>query len=401
MNFLELLRLAFQTLKTNKTRSALTMLGVVIGVAAVIILVSIGSGLQGFISQQFEQLGSDLVIVMPGKMRWEDEAGREGGAPGISTNRLTLAMAERLERKSDNIAKVLPIVTKSLSAEFAGKTYETAILGTSADYPEIRNSPVAKGKFFTKTDVEGTKRVAVIGKTVEEELFADIDPIGRKITLADVPYQIIGVLEEKGSIFTQDQDNLIIIPITTASHQFNLERLNYIYLQAPSAEEIEKTVTEAKEILSQEMDKEDFSVLSPKELLSTVSSILGVVTAALGGIAAISLVVGGIGIMNIMLVSVTERTREIGLRKAVGATPQAILIQFLTEAIILSFSGGVVGVLLGTTVSLLVNHFIQTSITFWSVALAFGVSALVGIIFGAAPAAKAGRLNPIDALRYE
>ena len=340
-------------------------------------------------------------MVMPGKMRWEDEAGREGGPPGVGSNKLTLEMAKRLEKKGDYIEKTVPIVTKSLTAKYAGETQDTAILGTNEDYPEVRNSSLEQGEFFTKTDVAGAKRVAVIGKTVQEEIFANTDPIDKKIMLSDTRYKVIGVLEEKGNIFSQDQDNLVIIPITTASRHFNLEKLNYIYLKSTSSDDIEKTADEAKRILSEEIDEEDFSVLSPEELLTTVSSILGALTAGLGGIAAISLVVGGIGIMNIMLVSVTERTREIGLRKAVGATPQAILIQFLIEAIILSFTGGTIGILIGISGSLLIGHFIKTSITIWSIGLAFAVSTLVGIIFGVAPAIKASRLNPIDALRYE
>ena len=401
MNFLELLRVAFLALKTNKTRAALTMLGIIIGVAAVILLVSIGSGLQELITQQFEEMGSDLIMVMPGKMQFEDEAGREGGPPGIGNNKLTLAITNRLKRKSGLIERVVPIVTKSLTAKYAGETEDTAVLGTSEEYPEVRNAPIEEGRFFTKTDVAGAKRVAVLGQTVKENLFSDIDPVGKKITLSDQRYQIIGVLEEKGSIFSQDQDDLVVVPITTAQRHFDLEKISYIYLQAPSAEEIEEAIIEVEGILGNEIDEEDFSVVSPEELLSTVSSILGALTAGLGGIAAISLLVGGIGIMNIMLVSVTERTREIGLRKAVGATPQAILIQFLVEAIILSFVGGLLGILLGTLGSLALSNFIETSVTLWSVGLAFTVSALVGIVFGVAPAIKASKLNPIEALRYE
>lgn len=401
MDPFEIGKVALQALKSNKIRSGLTMLGIIIGVASVILLVSIGAGLQDFITEQFEELGTDVVMVMPGKFQFQDEAGREGGPPGIGNNKLTLEVANRLERRAETIEKVLPIVTKSLTAKYSSETHDTAILGTSEDYPEIRNSPVEKGKFFSRSDVDGARKVAVIGKSIEEELFEQTDPVGKKIVLSDKRYTIVGVLEGKGSIFGQDQDDLVVIPITTATRHFDLQNLSYIYLKSASTEEIETTVAEAETLLAKEIDEEDFSVLSPTELLSTVTTILSVLTAALGGIAAISLLVGGIGIMNIMLVSVTERTREIGLRKAVGATPQNILTQFLIEATVLSFTGGVIGITIGFLGALALNQFLKTSVTPWSVFLASGVSALVGIVFGVAPAFKASKLNPIDALRYE
>jgi len=401
MDFIEVIKVSLGALKSNKIRSLLTMLGIIIGVASVILLVSIGSGLQKFITEQFEELGSDIIMVMPGKFQFQDEAGREGGPPGVGSNKLTLEIANRLAKRGEFIEKVLPIVTKSLTAKYLNETHDTAILGTSQNYPEIRNAPIEKGKFFSKSDVSGSRKVAVIGKTIEEELYPNADPIGQKIILSDKRYQIIGVLEEKGSIFGQDQDDLVVIPISTASRHFDLEKLNYIYLKSTSSDDIEKTVNEAELLIAKDIDEEDFSVISPTELLSTVSTILNVLTAALGGIAAISLVVGGIGIMNIMLVSVRERTREIGLRKAVGATPKDILAQFLIEALTLSIVGGLIGISLGYLGSLILDHFLAASVTLWSILLASGVSAFVGIIFGVTPAYQASKLNPIDALRYE
>jgi putative ABC transport system permease protein len=401
MDPIEIAKVSLNALKANKIRSSLTMLGIIIGVASVILLVSIGSGLQNFITQQFEELGTNIIMVMPGKFQFQDEGGREGGPPGIGSNQLTLDLVKRFEKRADFTEAILPIVTKSLVAKYQNETHNTAIVGTSEIYPEIRKSPVQQGQFFSKSDVSGARKVAVIGASIAEELYPHTDPIGKKIILSDKRYQIIGVLEEKGSIFGQDQDDLVVIPITSASRHFDLEKLNYFYLKSPSADQIDKTVEEAELLLAKELDEEDFSVLSPTELLSTVSTILGVLTAALGGIAAISLLVGGIGIMNIMLVSVTERTREIGLRKAIGATPKNILTQFLIEATVLSFVGGLIGILLGFLGALIMNRFLQTSVTLWSVLLASGVSAIVGIIFGVTPAYKASRLNPIDALRYE
>lgn len=377
------------------------MLGIIIGVASVILLVSIGSGLQQYITKQFEELGTNLIMVMPGKMRFEDEGGREGGPPGVATNKLTLKIANELERKGEYVESVLPIVTKSLVAKYANNSHSTGIVASSENYTTIRKSDLAEGRNFNKAEVAAGKRVAILGPTLKQELFSDSSALNKKISLAEQKYTVIGIFKEKGAAMGQDQDDMALIPITAAIKQFNIEKLSYIYIQSPSADDTTRTTAEVKRILLNEMDEEDFSVMDSKDLLSTVSSILGVLTIALGGIASISLLVGGIGIMNIMLVSVTERTKEIGLRKAVGARESDILMQFIIEAVFLSLTGGLIGIILGASGSFILGKFLQTAVTWWSVALSFGVSAMVGIIFGVAPAAKASKLDPIEALRYE
>lgn len=397
----ETFQVAINAIKTNKSRTFLTMLGIIIGVAAVILLVSIGSGLQQFISQQFEELGSNLIMVMPGKVQFHDEGGREGGPPGVATNKLTLKIASDLKRKGNYIESVLPIVTKSLVAKYGRNSHSTGIIASSQDYVVVRKSALEEGKNFTKADVNSGKRVAILGPTLKKELFGEAKAIGKKVTLGDQHYIVIGVFQEKGAAMGQDQDDMALIPITAANKQFNIEHLNYIYLAAPSAEDTAKAIAEAKRILLKEMDEEDFTIMDSKDLLSTITSILSVLTAGLAGIAGISLLVGGIGIMNIMLVSVTERTREIGLRKSVGATANNIMLQFLIEAVFLSLVGGGIGIGLGILGSIVLGNFIKTAVTPWSVMVAFSISALVGIIFGVAPAAKAAKLDPIDALRYE
>ncbi|GAG17943.1 unnamed protein product, partial [marine sediment metagenome] len=256
-----------------------------------------------------------------------DEGGREGGPPGVATNKLTLKIAKKLEREGEYIESVLPIVTKSLVAKFGNNSHSTGIIASSEKYTAIRKSELETGKNFTKTDVSSAKKVAILGPTLKDKLFKDTNPLNKKISLGDQRYLVIGVFKEKGAAMGQDQDDMALIPITAANKQFNIEKLNYIYIESSSAKDTTKTAAEVKKILLEEMDEEDFTVMDSKDLLSSISSILSVLTVALGGIASISLLVGGIGIMNIMLVSVTERTKEIGLRKAVGAQESDILTQ--------------------------------------------------------------------------
>jgi len=396
----ESFEIALKSIRTNKSRTFLTMLGIIIGVAAVILLVSIGSGLQQYITKEFEELGSNLIMVMPGKMQFSDEGGREGGPPGVTSNKLTLNVVNKLKRGS-YIEDVLPIVTKALVAKYANKSHSTGIIASTEKYVTIRKQEVETGRNFSKTEIDSGKKVAILGPSLKEELFADGEALGKKILLGDQRYTVIGIFTKKGAAMGQDQDNMALIPLTAAMKQFSIEKLNYLYVVSPSTEDTTRTQKEVKDILLKQMDEDDFTVYDSEELLSTISSILAVLTAGLSGIAGISLVVGGIGIMNIMLVSVTERTREIGLRKAVGATANNILLQFLIEAVFLSLVGGLIGIALGFLGSLILNNFIQTAVTAWSILIAFSISALVGIIFGVTPAYKASKLDPIDALRYE
>ncbi|PIS09653.1 hypothetical protein COT75_00445 [Candidatus Beckwithbacteria bacterium CG10_big_fil_rev_8_21_14_0_10_34_10] len=401
MEFEETFRLALNSLKSNKIRSLLTMLGIIIGVASVILLVSIGSGLQSYISQQFEELGANLIMVMPGKVQFSDEGGREGGPPGAVNNKLTLKTVRTLEKEGQYVKSVLPIVTKSLVAKFGRESHQTGIVASTEKYISIRKQDLAEGSNFTKADISRGKRVAILGPTLKEEIFGDQESLGKKIMLGDARYTVIGIFTEKGAAFGQDQDDMALIPITAASKQFNIENLAYIYVESPTADDTVKTAAEVEKILLKEMDEEDFTVMDSKDLLSSITQILGVLTVALGGIAGISLLVGGIGIMNIMLVSVTERTKEIGLRKAVGAKEKDILTQFIIEAVFLSITGGLIGIIIGYLGSAILGNFLKTAVTPWSIGLAFGVSAAIGTVFGVAPAAKASKLDPIEALRYE
>jgi putative ABC transport system permease protein len=284
---------------------------------------------------------------------------------------------------------------------YKGVSKTAQIIGTTEDYINIRKDGFVKGNFFTASEVGSGRKVAVLGYKVADDLFGTDDPIGKRIKLGDLNYEVMGVMEEKGGQGSMTPDDKIFIPITAAQRQFNQDNISLIFAQVDTTEDVAPTILLVEQVLGRRLDKKDFTVIDQKEILSTVSNILDTLTVALGGIAAISLLVGGIGIMNIMLVSVTERTREIGLRKALGATPEVILLQFLIEAVFLSVGGGVVGILAGLGGALILNTFMPATVTLWSVILAFAVSAGVGIIFGITPARRASQLSPIEALRYE
>lgn len=397
MNWLEYLRLAFFSLRTNKVRSLLTMLGIIIGVASVILLVSIGTGLQNLVTEQFASLGSNSVYLMPGKVDLRQ------GPPTANISKFEISDVNDLIRGSSVIVHAIPAVREVAPVTSKGKTINVEIIGTWEQYFPVNNFQAELGDILKQTDVERTRKVAVLGAKPAKDLFGDADPIDAFITMNDVRYQVKGVLAAKGSGggIGSDIDNTIYIPLTTAFRQFNLTKPMMIMLQASNQDAVEQAAEDAKRILKRRLKEDDFTVMQQTELLNTINQFLGAITVALGGIAAISLLVGGIGIMNIMLVSVTERTREIGLRKAVGARPQDILLQFLIESVILSLFGGAIGISLGIAGSMAINQFIQTYVTTWSVFLASGFSALIGIIFGVAPAIRASRLDPIEALRYE
>ncbi len=397
MNGFEYLKLALLSLKTNKVRSLLTMLGIIIGVASVILLVSIGSGLQNLITEQFASLGSNSVYLMPGKVDLRT------GPPTANMSKFEITDVDDLLRGSSFITQAVPAVREVAPVTSKGKTLSVEVVGTWESYFPMTNFIAQTGDILRQTDIERTRKVALLGSKPAEDLFGDADPVGQYITMGDVRYQVKGVLESKGSggALGSDIDNTIYIPLTTALRQFNLSRPMMIMLQATDQETVDQAAEDAKRIMRRRLKGDDFTVMQQTELLNTINQFLGAITVALGGIAAISLLVGGIGIMNIMLVSVTERTREIGLRKAVGARPQDILLQFLIESMILSLCGGIIGILLGMAGSWAISQFVQTYVTLWSVLLASGFSALIGIIFGVTPAVRASRLDPIDALRYE
>ncbi|MDP2873974.1 MAG: ABC transporter permease [bacterium] len=392
-------KLSLVAIGANKTRSFLTMLGIIIGVSAVILLVSIGAGLQSFINKQFESLGKGVIYVLPGKV---GGTGGDGGgsAPSFQTSKLS-------EREVSAIAKLPEIkaVTGGYQTNIVVKRGKeriyTEINGSSANIDKIRNLDLAAGRSFTVSEEQAGAAVAILGYRVKDELFKQRDPVGKTILLGGKTYTVIGYRKETGGLGNLSADNEVMVLLTTMKRQFNFDKYTYLFAAAKDESDPKVVAKQMERELRKYLDKDDFTVSSQEQLLGTVNQILGVLTAALGGIAAISLLVGGVGIMNIMLVSVTERTREIGLRKAVGAKPADILLQFLIEAVMLSVSGGIIGIAIGVGGSLVLNRFITTTVTPWSVIIAVTVSALVGIIFGVAPAAKASAKDPIEALRYE
>jgi putative ABC transport system permease protein len=405
IEFNEIFTLAIKSIKRNKSRSILTALGIIIGVASVILLVSLGQGLQQYITGQFENLGANQVYVLPGQVGGGGESGQVSfgqGPPNFAGSKLTLKMADDLAKYGGPIKSAAAENDMPASVSYRGQTKYTTVAGISSYWSSIVNIEVDKGRPITPSDVQLSRKVAVLGKTMVEDLFGNSDPIGKSITIADNKFEVVGEIKEIGSqSIGFDIDNFVAIPLTASFQIFGQDSLQTIMVQAVNSNEIDATKDAVKKYLLKYLKEDEFTVVDSSSLLDTINSILGVITAALGGIAAISLIVGGVGIMNIMLVSVTERTREIGLRKAVGAKQIDILTQFVIEAVTLSVLGGIVGILIGWGGALVLNKFFPTSITFWSVALAFGVSAGVGIIFGVAPAIRASKLDPIEALRYE
>jgi putative ABC transport system permease protein len=393
--------LALRSIWRNKVRSALTMLGIIIGVAAVIILVGLGQGLQKYITGQFEELGTNLVMVLPGDIDFAE--GHFGqGPPNFAGSKLTIKQAERIAKLGSPIETAVASIEMPASIKYRAESKYTTIAGISAEYGNVRNIEVKEGRNITQVDVDLARKVVVLGQGIVEDLFGASQALGKDVSIGEKKFKIIGILKEIGSqSIGFDINNFAAIPVTSAQRLFGTDDVQAITVKAEKREDIPQVINMTEKFLSKQLKESEFSVFDQSNLLETINEILGVLTAALGGIAAISLVVGGVGIMNIMLVSVTERTREIGLRKAVGAKPSDIRNQFLIEAVTLTVLGGILGITLGVLVSAGLNRFFPTSVTLWSVTLAFGVSATVGIIFGIIPAIRASRLDPIDALRYE
>jgi putative ABC transport system permease protein len=412
----ENLRIALTSLAANKLRAALTMLGIMIGVAAVITLLSIGDGVTRFVAEQFSGLGTNLVFIIP----TQEEAGRPGADP-LTESTLTLRDVELLAdpvRVPDAVA-VSPILLRDMDLQYEGEIHAVTLRGTAANYFEMLNFDLANGRLFTETEYNGRSRVVVLGQDTIKQLFPDdIDPVGEDIKIAGLTFRVVGILEAKGaSSFGPSQDDLAVVPLTTAQQRLFNNRsqssgqflADAILMQAADETAVDGLIIDASNTLRQSheinfRDDDDFQVLTQQDFLSAFGAVTSVLTLFLGAIAGISLLVGGIGIMNIMLVSVTERTREIGLRKAVGAKQIDILTQFLTEAVLMAMLGGGLGIVLGvfgaTAVQITVPE-LDTAVTFNSIALAVGFSATVGLFFGIYPASRAAALNPIDALRFE
>lgn len=396
MELHELIRLAIGSLIVNKLRSILTMLGIIIGVFAIILLVSLGSGLQKYITGQISGLGSNLMFVLPGA-----EGGTRGPG-GVVTNKLQLSDVTRLQFALKDIAQVAPFIQQTLTVKYKSRSDKAVtVAGTSSNYTKIVNVTVATGNMFTMGQERSNAKVSLIGQTLVSKLFPGTEPIGQQILVGSYRYTVIGTIAKRGSIFGIDQDNVVAIPITVAQRQFGVTNVNTIYISANSATLVPIVKQRATTILLKRLTSDDFNIQTQASTLSTINNVTNVLSIALGGIAAISLLVGGIGVANIMLVSVTERTKEIGLRKALGAQRKDILMQFLLEAVILTVAGGVIGILMGIGASLIVSYFFVSEVTPWSIFLAFFFSVAVGVVFGMAPALKASKLSPIEALRYE
>jgi len=394
VRFTEAFRVALDALRANRLRSGLTMLGVVIGVAAVVILVAIGSGARQEVESQVEGLGSNLILVVPGRFEF-------GSAPSVS--RLQLDDADLLIREVGDPRAVAATVASGENIRVGNKETFATVQGMTESVPLVFNRPLARGSYFGGTDVDTRRRVAVLGSATADAVFGDVDPIGRQVTIAGVRFRVVGVFESVGSAFGVSRDLDVHIPITTMQRLIGVDRIDGFAVKAPTSEGIESLQARLIEALESAYPGEEFSAVTQTQILGTIGRILGLLTLVLAAIAAISLIVGGVGVSNIMLVSVRERTREIGLRKALGARQRDILMQFLIEAVLLCVIGGLLGIGLGVGVSLLADTFtpLPALIAWWSPALAFGVSAAVGIFFGVAPARRAGRLDPVVALRTE
>jgi putative ABC transport system permease protein len=402
MDLWESARVALDALAHNKLRSGLTMLGIVIGVFAVISLVSLGHGAQKYVAKEFAGMGSNLLLVTPGK--------REtfGGGPMIgaqNVHKLTLEDSDAIGRRVPSVSGVAPIIFGLGLVKIEAKSRNCMVVGTGAEFPDVRNIRPATGSFFGEDDVDAGRRVVVIGALVRRELFGDENPLGRYLNVMGTPFRVIGVMERRGVSLGFDLDDLVFIPVSAARRLFNTDALAEVMVQARSEALVDRAADEVRALLMERHGGvEDVTVITQGQMLSTLNTILDVLTATLAGIAGISLIVGGIGIMNIMLVSVRERTREIGVRKAIGARSRDILVQFLVESVVLSLIGGAIGVVLAFGVQVaahLVISDLPIAITPWAVTLAVVFSAAIGIFFGVFPARRASRLNPIEALRTE
>jgi putative ABC transport system permease protein len=400
-----LLKVALRSIVRNRMRSLLTSLGIIIGVCAVIVMVAIGEGSQARIEAQIASLGTNVLIVFPGATFTRGVSQGAGSA-----NHLTLDDVEKLRKEGTLLAAVSPIVRTGGQIIGGGNNWNTQIYGVSTEYPRIRAWGIADGEFFTERDMVSNAKVAVIGKTVADELFPGQDPVGERIQIRNTPFKVVGVLAEKGqNPMGMDEDDVVLAPATTVLNRLKGGRyIDMINISAVSTEEMGAAEEQITDILREAHglgpgEEDDFRVRSQAEITEMATETSRILTWLLGSIAAVSLVVGGIGIMNIMLVSVTERTREIGIRLSIGARPGDILTQFLAESVVLSVIGGIIGILLALAITAVLGTFTGLTVVVnpGIVALAFSVAGAVGIFFGFYPARKAAALNPIDALRYE
>ena len=404
MKFTETFRSALEGLNANRRRSFLSMLGIIIGIAAVVIIISITQGSQKSISERIQALGTNLINVSPG---------RRGGARGMRAGRLTdvftVADGEEILKKASAVKRVVPLVNKGLLLQYRDKNTEIQVNGVTPEYQDVLNFWVEKGRFIDDRDLKSVRTVIVLGQEVATDLFGDEDPLGQSIMVngpsSRYKFRVIGVMESKGQVMFSNFDERAFIPLTTAQKRLlQTKYVNSFSIQAESEETASEAIEQIDAILYQKFqDDTSYRIFSQEELLSTMSSVMQTFTVMLVGIAGISLLVGGIGIMNTMLVSVTERTREIGTRMAVGAKRSDILLQFLWESLVLCLLGGVIGIAAGWIGSIITASIggWTTVVSFSAIALALGFATVVGLFFGIYPANKASKLNPVEALRYE
>ncbi|MGB9177997.1 MAG: ABC transporter permease [Pyrinomonadaceae bacterium] len=407
MNILMIIRVAFRALVRNKMRAALTMLGIIIGVSAVIAMVSIGQGAQASVQAQIESMGTNLLFVSAGA---QNVGGVRSGAGDSGTNTLTVEDLEAIRREVPSVAMVTPTINARSQLVVANQNWNTSVQGVSEQYPEVRKWTVQSGAFFTETDVRSAARVIVLGQTIADNLFPGADPLGQSVRVMNLPFKVVGVMARKGQDPQgRDQDDTAFAPYTAVQKKLlGNTRVQVAYVSAISQDATYTAQTQITDLLRQRHklsanEPNDFSVRNMTDVAEAANETNSIMTMLLGSIAAVSLLVGGIGIMNIMLVSVTERTREIGIRMAIGARSSAVRSQFLIESIVLSLTGGLFGILLGVIVSIAIPRMLGWPTLVSTAAIIGSVifSAAVGIFFGYYPARKAAGLDPIEALRYE
>ena len=396
--------MAWASLIANKLRSLLTMLGIIIGVAAVIALVSIGNGVKQDIEDSISSLGSNLLVVLPGAPRTPGARPSQG-----SMKSLKISDYEAIA-KLEGVKAASPMTNGSYVVIYQNKNWTTSVAGVNANFQDVNNWTMTSGRFFSDKNVQNRERVAVVGQTVVKNLFADEDPVGKEIRVKNIPFRVIGVLKSKGNgTMGNDQDDTVLIPYTTSMERVEgIDYLRMVYVVAKDDESIDRLQADIENLLRvrhniKDTNLDDFNIQNMKSIMETVAQTTGTFTLFLGAVAAISLVVGGIGIMNIMLVSVTERTREIGVRKALGATYSVIVTQFLIEAVVISLMGGFIGIAFGIGASKVIGMVsgMSTIVSVPTIIMSFAFSMAIGLIFGIYPARKAAKLNPIDALHYE